>query len=67
MENVGAMVTIALVGLVLPIGLLLLAFLFDLVVVLWAASRVWHDGVTRGWQIARRVAHVPHWHFVRSR
>jgi hypothetical protein len=37
----GAPLVIPLVGLVFPIALLLLAILFDLAVLAWAAYRVW--------------------------
>jgi len=38
-----AAVVIALVGLVFPVTLILTALFLDLVVLLWAAYRVWHD------------------------
>lgn len=67
MDNAGALMVITLVGLVFPIALLLLAVLFDVLVVFWAAYRVWHEHLpTNLWQVLHN-AHVPRWHFVRSR
>ena len=40
----GAPLVLALVGLVFPIGLLLLALLFDVVSTCWLVFRFWHDG-----------------------
>lgn len=39
----GAPLVLALVGLVFPIGLLLLALLFDVVSTCWLVFRFWHD------------------------
>jgi len=36
------------VALVFPIGLLLLAVLFDIAVLMWAANRTWHDRLWPG-------------------
>lgn len=39
----GAPLVIPLVALVIPIGLLLFAIVFDVAVIAWAAYRTWHD------------------------
>ena len=61
-EAAGAILVLLLVGLVLPIGLLLTAVVFDAMVLLWAAFHAWHDRVwpamARAW---RRFVHVPRW------
>ena len=43
---IGALLVGMLVGLVLPITMLLGALLFDVVIVLWVAFRLWHDDVS---------------------
>ena len=42
---IGAALVLFLCGLMLPITLLLLALLFDVLVVMWAAFRLVHDDV----------------------
>lgn len=39
----GAFLVIVLCGLLLPIGMVLTAVVFDAVVVAWATYRLWHD------------------------
>lgn len=39
----GAPLVLALVGLVLPVGMLLLALLFDVVATCWMVFRFWHE------------------------
>ena len=41
-------VVLLLVGLVFPIALVICAILFDVLVLMWAAHRVWHDRVVPG-------------------
>lgn len=52
----GTPIVLALVGLVLPITLILLAVVFDLAVLLWAAYRLWHD------RLGPRIVHALHAH-----
>jgi hypothetical protein len=56
----GAAVVLVLAGLVFPISLLLLAVIFDAVVVVWALSRAWHDNWSPRIMRAARDVHVPH-------
>lgn len=56
----GALIVIALVGLVLPIMLLLAALVFDAVVVVGALYGTWHDRLApRLWGFASHFA-TPH-------
>jgi hypothetical protein len=43
---IGALLVGMLVGLVVPITMLMGALLFDVVIVLWVALRLWHDDVS---------------------
>jgi len=54
----GTPIVLALVGLVFPIALILLAVLFDLVVLLWAAYRLTHDRVMPA---VLHTLHSHHW------
>jgi hypothetical protein len=56
----GAAVILVLAGLVFPISLLLLAVVFDAVVVIWALFRLWHDTWSPRFKRAARHVHVPH-------
>jgi hypothetical protein len=54
----GTPIVLALVGLVFPIALILLAVLFDVLVLLWALYRVTHDRVMPA---MRHAMHSHHW------
>jgi hypothetical protein len=54
----GTPIVLALVGLVFPIALILLAVLFDLLVLLWALYRLTHDRVLPA---LRHAMHSHHW------
>jgi hypothetical protein len=55
----GVAIVLVLAGLVIPISLLLLAVVFDAVVVAWALFRAWHDNVSPRIMSAVHGAHLP--------
>ena len=56
----GTPIVLALVGLVFPIALILMAVLFDLVVLVWAAYRVTHDWVMPAMRSHHWMPHLSH-------
>lgn len=51
----GALVVVPLVALVVPIALLVVALVFDVAIVAWAAYRFWHDDAApRAWRWTTR-------------
>lgn len=59
-----APLVILLVGMALPILALILAIVFDSLVLLWLLYRLWHDEWSmRLWHAMRKHAHMPHWHW----
>ena len=55
----GVAIVLVLCGLVFPISLLLLAVVFDAVVVAWVLFRAWHDSVSPRIMNAVHGAHLP--------
>ena len=55
----GAAVVLVLAGLLIPISLLVLAVIFDAVVVVWALFRAWHDNWSPRIERAARDVQVP--------
>jgi len=56
----GVAIVLVLCGLMIPISLLLLAVVFDAVVVAWAFFRAWHDRWSPSIVHAMHRVHFPH-------
>jgi len=55
----GVAIVLVLCGLLIPISLLLLAVIFDAVVVAWVLFRAWNDNVSPRIAQAMHHAHLP--------